>query len=187
MRIRSSVAVAAIAVAAGCVPPQPFSTGGGSGTYDLVVAGTTEAAPARRPRSATRLRVIGTNDFHGALEPRPDNTGKRRGGAAYLATAIHNAAAGCVAPACETMLLDGGDEFQGTPASNLAFGRPVVAMFNQLGLAASALGNHDFDWTQDTWRAQDRRDWRGVAADTQRDARVERGRPSLPRAGANRG
>jgi len=98
--------------------------------------------------------VIGTNDFHGALEPRPDNTGKRRGGAAYLATAIHNAAADCVSPACETILLDGGDEFQGTPASNLAFGRPVVAMFNQLGLAASALGNHDFDWTQDTLRAR---------------------------------
>ena len=111
-------------------------------------------SPARRPRPATRLRVIGTNDFHGALEPRPDNSGTRRGGAAYLATAIRNAAAGCVAPACETILLDGGDEFQGTPASNLAFGRPVVAMFNQLGLAASALGNHEFDWTQDTLRAR---------------------------------
>ena len=33
----------------------------------------------------------------------------------------------CAAPQCETLLVDGGDEFQGTPASNLAFGRPVVA------------------------------------------------------------
>ena len=118
------------------------------------------SAPARpanvpaRPRPATRLRIIGTNDFHGALEPRPDNNGMRRGGAAYLATAIRRAAAACVAPACEWVLLDGGDEFQGTPASNLAFGRPVVAVFNSLGLSAGALGNHEFDWGQDTLRAR---------------------------------
>ena len=112
------------------------------------------AVTSRRARPATRLRILSTNDFHGALEPRPDNTGKRRGGAAYLATAIHQAAEGCVSPACETILLDGGDEFQGTPASNLAFGRPDVDIFNQLGLAASALGNHEFDWSQDTLRAR---------------------------------
>ncbi|MDB4912567.1 MAG: cpdB [Gemmatimonadetes bacterium] len=106
----------------------------------------------RKP--AARLRIIGTNDFHGALESRPDASGKRRGGAAYWATAIRNAAVGCVSPACETILLDGGDEFQGTPASNLAFGRPIVAIFNQLGFTASALGNHEFDWGQDTLRAR---------------------------------
>ncbi|MDB4891714.1 MAG: cpdB, partial [Gemmatimonadetes bacterium] len=114
----------------------------------------TATTTATKARPATRLRIIGTNDFHGALEPRPDATGKRRGGAAYWAAAIKNAAAGCVAPACETILLDGGDEFQGTPASNLAFGRPVVAIFNQLGFAAGAVGNHEFDWGQDTLRAR---------------------------------
>ena len=103
---------------------------------------------------STRLRIIGTNDFHGALEARLDATGTRRGGAAYLATAIRNAAAGCTPPACETIILDGGDEFQGTAASNLAFGRPIVAVFNQMGYAASALGNHEFDWGQDTLRAR---------------------------------
>ncbi|CAN5294612.1 5'-nucleotidase C-terminal domain-containing protein [soil metagenome] len=113
------------------------------------------AASSPRPtRVATRLRIIATNDFHGALEPRPDASGRLRGGAAYLATALRNAKAGCIAPACESIQLDGGDEFQGTPASNLAFGRPVVAMFNELGLAASALGNHEFDWGQDTLRAR---------------------------------
>ncbi|MBA3673035.1 MAG: 5'-nucleotidase C-terminal domain-containing protein, partial [Gemmatimonadaceae bacterium] len=116
-------------------------------------AARTPAAP-RRPRPATRLRILGTNDFHGALEPRPDATDRRRGGAAYVAAAISRAKEGCVAPACETILLDGGDEFQGTPASNLAFGRPVVQLFNQIGLAAGALGNHEFDWGQDTLRAR---------------------------------
>ena len=124
---------------------------------DAHASGPAAAIPAstgRSPRPATRLRILGTNDFHGALEPRPDNSGRRRGGAAYLATAIHQAANSCVSPSCETILLDGGDEFQGTPGSNLAFGRPDVDMFNQLGLAASALGNHEFDWTQDTLRAR---------------------------------
>src|SRR5216110_2416686 len=77
-----------------------------------------------------------------------------RGGAAYLATAIHQAAAGCTPPTCEALLLDGGDEFQGTPSSNFAYGRPVVDVFNRLGLAAAALGNHEFDWGQDTLRAR---------------------------------
>ncbi len=100
-----------------------------------------------------RLRIIATNDFHGALEPRPDSTGALRGGAATVATAIKAAEAECVLPECATMLLDGGDEFQGTPASNLTFGRPVIEMYNYLGLSAAALGNHEFDWTQDTLRA----------------------------------
>src|SRR5258706_3277075 len=108
----------------------------------------------RRARPSTHLRVIGLNDFHGALEPRPDVTGRMNGGAAYLATAVRTAAASCAPPACESLLLDAGDEFQGTPASNLAYGRPVVAIFNQLGVAAAAIGNHEFDWGQDTLRAR---------------------------------
>jgi 2',3'-cyclic-nucleotide 2'-phosphodiesterase (5'-nucleotidase family) len=124
-----------------------------AGTRAPAAATRAPAEPAR-PRPATRLRIIGTNDFHGALEARPDASGKRRGGAAYLATALRHAAEGCTPPACETILLDGGDEFQGTPASNLAFGRPVVDLFNRLGYAAGAVGNHEFDWGQDSLRAR---------------------------------
>jgi 2',3'-cyclic-nucleotide 2'-phosphodiesterase (5'-nucleotidase family) len=110
--------------------------------------------PPRGPRPATRLRILSTNDLHGALEPRPDNAGVRRGGIAYLASAIAAARAGCVSPACETLLVDGGDEMQGTPASNLAFGKPIVDLFNEIGYSAAAVGNHEFDWGQDTLRAR---------------------------------
>ncbi len=99
------------------------------------------------------LRIIATNDFHGALEPRADSSGPVRGGAAYLATEIGTARRACVAPRCESLWLDGGDLFQGTPASNLAFGRPVMTIFNSMGLTAAALGNHEFDWGLDTLRA----------------------------------
>jgi 2',3'-cyclic-nucleotide 2'-phosphodiesterase (5'-nucleotidase family) len=105
------------------------------------------------PTGTRFLRIIATNDFHGALEPRPDANGVRRGGAAYVAAAIDRAREEC-APRCETLLLDAGDMFQGTPASNLAYGRPVVEYYNRMGYAAAALGNHEFDWGTDSLRAR---------------------------------
>ena len=105
------------------------------------------------PAGTKFLRIIATNDFHGALEPRPDASGVVRGGAAYVATALDRTRKECL-PDCETLLLDGGDLFQGTLASNLSFGRPVVEYYNRMGYAASALGNHEFDWGLDTLRAR---------------------------------
>jgi 2',3'-cyclic-nucleotide 2'-phosphodiesterase/3'-nucleotidase/5'-nucleotidase len=104
------------------------------------------------PPAGPRLRIIATNDFHGALEPRPDAQGVVRGGAAHVATMIEQARAEC-AP-CETLLVDAGDLFQGTLASNLSYGRHVVDYYNRMGYTAAALGNHDLDWGQDTLRAR---------------------------------
>lgn len=113
------------------------------------------------PTGTRFLRIIATNDFHGALEPRPDANGIRRGGAAYVAAAIDRARDEC-APRCETLLLDAGDMFQGTPASNLAYGRPVVEFYNRMGYAAAALGNHEFDWGTDSLRARMRQAKYGI-------------------------
>jgi 2',3'-cyclic-nucleotide 2'-phosphodiesterase (5'-nucleotidase family) len=126
--------------------------------WSLTRGSITAAAPAVSTQPAfptgTRfLRIIGTNDFHGALEPRPDASGVRRGGAAYVGAAIDRARKEC-APACEALVLDGGDMFQGTPASNLSYGRPVVDYYNRMGYAAAALGNHEFDWGVDSLRAR---------------------------------
>ncbi len=129
----------------------------------------TERAAGTAPAGGRRVRIISTNDFHGALEPRPDSSGVRRGGAAYVATAIRRASAGCELPECETLLLDGGDEWQGTPASNLAYGRPVLRIFERFGLAAAAHGNHEFDWGQDTLRARMREARYGIFGANVRD------------------
>lgn len=112
---------------------------------------------------ASVLRIISTNDFHGALEARPDGNAGLRGGAAQFATAIRRLERSC-SGSCTSVLVDGGDEFQGTPASNLAFGRPIVALYNALGYAAAAIGNHDFDWGQDTLRARMREAHYGMLA-----------------------
>lgn len=118
----------------------------------VVPPAVTTSRPAF-PTGTRFLRIIATNDFHGALEPRPDGNGVRRGGAAYVAAAIERARSECV-PRCEILLVDAGDLFQGTPASNLSYGRPVVEYYNRMGYAAAALGNHEFDWGTDTLRAR---------------------------------
>ncbi len=106
-------------------------------------------------RSGHWLRIIGTTDIHGALEAGDFNaSGVRRGGLANLITVIENARAECPPPTCHSLWLDGGDQWQGTPASNRKFGTPVVHILNQFNLAASALGNHEFDWGRDTLRAR---------------------------------
>jgi 5'-nucleotidase len=106
-----------------------------------------------QPALPQRLRIIGTNDFHGGLEARPDTDDVIRGGGAYMAAAIRQAERECRLPECATILLDGGDMFQGTAASNLVHGRSVIELYNYLGYSAAALGNHELDWGQDTLKA----------------------------------
>jgi 2',3'-cyclic-nucleotide 2'-phosphodiesterase (5'-nucleotidase family) len=110
--------------------------------------------PLPVPRGRT-LRIIATNDFHGSFEPRPDSSGVRRGGAAYVASVIARARAECArASACVSVLLDGGDMFQGTAPSNRTYGSTVVDLYNTLGYSAAALGNHEWDWGRDSLQAR---------------------------------
>jgi 2',3'-cyclic-nucleotide 2'-phosphodiesterase / 3'-nucleotidase / 5'-nucleotidase len=120
------------------------------------VAAIRRPDPTPLPVSTGRtLRIIATNDFHGAFEPRADSAGVRRGGAAYVAAVIARARAECAASAtCATMLLDGGDMFQGTAPSNRTYGASVVDLYNTLGYSAAALGNHEWDWGRDSLRAR---------------------------------
>ncbi len=95
------------------------------------------------------VRVLETTDFHGAILPGARDRGTRRpvGGSAVLAAWVERLRAENPEG---TVLVDGGDWFQGTMISNLQFGRPVVEQMNALGYAAAVIGNHEFDWTADT-------------------------------------
>ena len=92
------------------------------------------------------VRVLHTTDFHGAMEP-IEQRGRMRGGSAVLASVVAELRAENPEG---TVLLDGGDAFQGTMISNLAYGRAVVEQMNRLGYTAMAIGNHEFDWSVDT-------------------------------------
>lgn len=103
-----------------------------------------EGTPVAAPRK--RLRVLSTNDFHGQLLPeRYRWAGDRAvGGAATLAAYFRAETRGFDGP---TLLLDAGDVMQGTPISGLTKGRSTIAVYNAMGYAAAAVGNHEFDWT----------------------------------------
>lgn len=123
----------------------------------LFGAAPTGAAAARQPaapgRARPTLRILAINDLHGALHPRtwPWSAGRAVGGVATLDAMMDSAAAEC---RCPTIRLSAGDEMQGTLESNLVYGKSTVAALNQLRLAAAAIGNHEFDWGQDTLRAR---------------------------------
>ncbi len=51
-----------------------------------------------------------------------------------------------------TVVLDAGDSLQGTIEANLSRGEVVVAGFGALGLDATAVGNHDFDYGPEVLR-----------------------------------
>src|SRR5438874_7705535 len=131
---------AACAPSAATVPPAAPP----SPAMPLPAAGSVPSAtalPAAQPRfpAGTRfLRIIATNDFHGALEPRLDANGVRRGGAAYVAAAIDRARAECT-PRCETLLLDAGDLCQGTLSSSLRSGRLAIVYYILIAYAPNSL------------------------------------------------
>ena len=95
---------------------------------------THESMVPRTPASRT-LTVIGTNDLHGALERLP-----------LLAGYIANVRAARLADGGGVLLIDAGDLFQGTLESNITEGADVVRAYNEMGYAAAAIGNHEFDY-----------------------------------------
>jgi 2',3'-cyclic-nucleotide 2'-phosphodiesterase (5'-nucleotidase family) len=48
-----------------------------------------------------------------------------------------------------TLIMGGGDLYQGTPVSNVLRGVPVKDTFTNIGMEVTALGNHEFDWGLD--------------------------------------
>ena len=98
-----------------------------------------------------KLTVLHTNDFHDRFEPisrfnstcRPDDNaeGKCFGGAARLVTAINDAKA----RNDNVLLLDAGDQFQGTLFFQFYAGDVQAEMMNMLGYDAMAVGNHEFN------------------------------------------
>lgn len=97
-------------------------------------------APAPRPpiqpaAGARTVTIIGTNDLHGAVDRLP-----------ILAGYLGNLRAARAADGGAVIVVDAGDAFQGTLASNLDEGKTVVAAYGAMGYAAMAIGNHEFDF-----------------------------------------
>ncbi len=97
------------------------------------------------------LTVLHINDLHARFEPinrfdsncsAEDNVeGKCFGGIARLVTAVNDARASNSNP----ILLDGGDQFQGTLFYNYHMGKVAAEFMNKLSFDAMTVGNHEFD------------------------------------------
>ena len=97
------------------------------------------------------LTILHTNDFHDRFEPiskydgpcsAEDNTaGECFGGSGRLMTAITEARE----RAGNSILVDGGDQFQGTLFYTQYKGALAAEMMNQMGYDAMTVGNHEFD------------------------------------------
>ncbi|HEU4412759.1 MAG TPA: 5'-nucleotidase C-terminal domain-containing protein [Polyangiaceae bacterium] len=140
------------------------------------------AAPPRASASAT-LRFLFTSDEHGWIAP-AESEGRARGGAAALlgrwlrdeGHCVPSASGGCEAAA--TLALSGGDNWTGPAVSSFFEGAPATEAMRRLGYAASALGNHEFDFGREALEKNAaRQGFPFVAA----NVRPREGRPELAR------
>ncbi|NRB17185.1 MAG: 5'-nucleotidase C-terminal domain-containing protein [Rhodobacteraceae bacterium] len=97
------------------------------------------------------LTILHTNDFHSRFEPvskydsgcrEGDNAeGKCFGGTARLVTAIADARA----RSSNSILVSGGDQFQGSLFYTYYKGKMAAEFMNKLGYDGMTVGNHEFD------------------------------------------
>ncbi|NNU79977.1 multifunctional 2',3'-cyclic-nucleotide 2'-phosphodiesterase/5'-nucleotidase/3'-nucleotidase [Halovulum dunhuangense] len=117
----------------------------------LLAAGSLVALSAGAASAEYSLTILHTNDFHARFEPisaydstcsEEDNTaGECFGGSARLVTAVAQARA----RSNNSILVDGGDQFQGTLFYTYYKGAAAAEMMNKMGYDAMTVGNHEFD------------------------------------------
>jgi 5'-nucleotidase len=91
----------------------------------------------------TLITILHTNDTHSQIDPLPANDKQYpdKGGVARRATLVRRVRQ----ENPNTLLLDAGDVFQGTPYFNFYKGEVEYKSMSLIGYDVGTLGNHDFD------------------------------------------
>ncbi|KAB2543285.1 5'-nucleotidase [Salipiger aestuarii] len=120
-------------------------------TFRLLSTAAALALTAGAASAEYSLTILHTNDFHSRFEPiskydsscgEEDNAaGDCFGGSARLITALNDAKARLD----NYILVDGGDQFQGTLFYTYYKGKLAAEMMNKMGYDAMTVGNHEFD------------------------------------------
>ncbi|MBV6637685.1 MAG: 5'-nucleotidase C-terminal domain-containing protein, partial [Mameliella sp.] len=120
-------------------------------TRTLMSGAAALALMASAAQADYSLTILHTNDFHARFEPiskydsgcssEDNDEGKCFGGSARLITAINEAKA----RTNNHILVDGGDQFQGTLFYTYYKGKLAAEMMNLMGYDAMTVGNHEFD------------------------------------------
>ncbi len=104
-------------------------------------------APPPVAAAGVSFTILHTNDFHGQLQASGSNPGLAR--VASFVDGVRTDKG-----ADNVLLVDAGDEMQGSLLSNLQKGEPTIAAFNATGYDVATFGNHEFDWGQVTLAAR---------------------------------
>ena len=96
-----------------------------------------------KPAAKKHITILHTNDVHSHIEPFGPDEGSNAnlGGVARRATLVEKIRR----ENPNTLLLDAGDIFQGTPYFNFYGGELEFKLMSKLKYDAATLGNHDFD------------------------------------------
>src|ERR1043165_8821549 len=91
----------------------------------------------------TLITILHTNDTHSQIDPVPDNDKQwgGKGGVARRATLVKEVRR----QNPNTLMIDAGDVFQGTPYFNFYKGEVEYKSMSLIGYDVVTLGNHDFD------------------------------------------
>ncbi len=91
----------------------------------------------------TLITILHTNDTHSQIDPMPENDRQNpgAGGVARRATLVKRIRK----ENPNTLLIDAGDQFQGTPYFNFFRGEVEYKAMSMIGYDAVTLGNHEFD------------------------------------------
>src|SRR6185312_12654721 len=107
-------------------------------------SGSSLTAPLLQPlEGETLITVLHTNDTHSQIDPFPANDRQYPGkaGVARRATLVKRVRQDNP----NTLLIDAGDSFQGTPYFNFYKGEVEYKSMSLIGYDAATLGNHEFD------------------------------------------
>lgn len=100
------------------------------------------------------VTLLGTNDIHGGIEPTLGRDGDVAGGMAQwsgIAASIRKGLANRYGDRSGVLVLDAGDQFQGTLLSNYDEGQLLFATMSEVGYDAVIPGNHDYDFGPVGW------------------------------------
>ena len=97
-----------------------------------------EALPEEKKE--VEIPILTFNDFHGSLKESGGNPGAAKFVGELKKVKEKNP---------NTIVVSGGDMYQGSALSNLLKGKPVSDINKALGVQFSSVGNHEFDWGYD--------------------------------------
>ena len=93
------------------------------------------------------INIYYVNDTHGAFNRENSESNYYEAGMSYISTYLRDKKKDQ-----GTVILSGGDMFQGRYESNITKGMIMVDAMNIIGFDAMVLGNHEFDWGEPTLR-----------------------------------